>query len=176
VSYAEEHHQVSERRASRLAGISRSSQRYQGRPAQDLELREKVKEMARKRQRFGHLRITAMLRREGLRVNHKRIYRICRQERLLVRRRRRKRLKRQGIPATEVAVRANQRWAMDFVQDALAEGRVLRILTVEDTYTREALAIEVDTSLPGQRVRRALDQLIVERIDRKRLESITARN
>lgn len=173
MNYAEEHRHVSERRACRLAGISRSSQRYQGQPAQDMELREKVKEMARKRQRFGHLRITAMLRRAGVMVNHKRIYRICGEERLLVPRRRRKRFKRQGIPATEVAVRANQRWAMDFVQDALADGRVLRILTVEDTYTREALATEVDTSLPGLRVRRVLDQLIT---DRNRPEEIRVDN
>lgn len=154
---------MSERRACRLAGISRSSQRYQAPPAQDGELREKVKQIARKRQRFGHLRITAMLRRAGVMVNHKRIYRICREQRLLVPRRRRRRLQRQAIPTTEVAVRANQRWAMDFVQDALADGRVLRILTVEDTFTREALATEVDTSLPGLRVRRVLDRLVLER-------------
>jgi putative transposase len=143
-------------------GISRSVCRYPGRPAADGEIREKVKEIARKRQRFGHLRITALLRRQGQRVNHKRIYRICRQERLLVPRRRRKRLQRQSVPASQAATHRNQRWAMDFVQDGLANGRVLRILTVEDTYTREGLAITVDTSIPGLRVRRELDRLIAE--------------
>jgi putative transposase len=85
-------------------------------------MREKVREIARKRQRFGHLRITALLRREGLRENHKRIHRICREERLLIPRRRRKGLQRQSVPGS--------------------------------------LAITVDTSLPGLRVRRELDRLI----------------
>ena len=153
-------HELSQRGACRLVGISRSVCRYQVRPATDGETREKVKAIARKRQRFGHLRITALLRREGQQVNHKRIYRICRQERLLVPRRRRKRLQRQGVPASQAATHRNHRWAMDFVQDGLANGRVLRILTVEDTYTREGLAITVDTSIPGLRVRRELDRLI----------------
>jgi putative transposase len=133
--------------------MSRSVWRYQSRRPADTKLREKVWEIARKRQRFGHLRITALLRRGGLRVNHKRIHRICREGRLLVPRRRRKRLQRQSVPGSQTATRRNHRWAMDFVQDGLANGRVLRILRVEDTYTytytREGWAITVDTSLPG---------------------------
>jgi putative transposase len=155
-------HEVSQRRACRLVNISRSAWRYQSRGPADTEVREKVREIARQRQRFGHLRITALLRRQGLRVNHKRIYRICRQERLLVPQRRRKRLKRQGVPVSQAATHRNHRWAMDFVQDGLANGKVLRILTLEDTYTREGLAITVDTSIPGLRVRRELDRLIAE--------------
>jgi putative transposase len=86
---------VGERRACRLVGISRSVLRYRSRRPDDSELRERVKQIARKRQRFGHLRITAILRREGTRVNHKKIHRICREEHLQVPRRRRKRLKRE---------------------------------------------------------------------------------
>jgi putative transposase len=160
VRHAVKQHELSQRRACRLIGMSRSVWRYKSRRPPDTELRAKVREIARKRQRFGHLRITALLRREGLRVNHKRIHRICREERLLVPRRRRKRLQRQSVPGSQAATRRNHRWAMDFVQDGLANGRVLRILTVEDTYTREGLAITVDTSLPGLRVRRELDRLI----------------
>jgi putative transposase len=141
-------------------GISRSACRYQARPPADGEIRETVREIARKRQRFGHLRITALLRREGQCVNHKRIYRICRQEQLLVPQRRRNRLQRPGVSVSQAATHRNHRWAMDFVQDGLANGRVLRRLTVEDTYTREGLAITVDTSIPGLRVRRELDRLI----------------
>ena len=155
-------HELSQRRGCRLVGIGRSVWSYQSRRPPDTEVREKVREIARQRQRFGHLRITALLRREGMRVNHKRIYRICRQERLLIPRRHGKRLKRQSIPGSEPVGRRNQRWAMDFLQDATAQGRVLRILTVEDTYTREGLATEVDTSIPGLRVRRVLDRLIAE--------------
>ena len=153
-------HKVSQRRACRLVGISRSVQRYRSRRKPDTELRAKVRAIAEQRPRFGHLRITALLRRQGLRVNHKRIYRICRQENLLVPRKRRKKLKRLGVPGSQAALRRNQCWAMDFVQDALANGRVLRALTVEDIYTREGLAITVDTSIPGTRVRRELDRLV----------------
>ncbi len=142
--------------------MSRSVLRYRSRRSDDTELRERVKTIARQRQRFGHLRITAMLRREGIRVNHKKIHRICREEHLQVPRRRRKRLKR-PLVALAPATRVNQRWAMDFVQDAMADGRTLRMLTIGDTYTREGLAIVVDTSISGLRVRRELDRLIGER-------------
>jgi putative transposase len=84
VRHAVKQHELSQRRACRLIGMSRSVWRYRSRRPPDTELREKVRAIARKRQRFGHLRITALLRRQGLRVNHKRIHRICREERLLV--------------------------------------------------------------------------------------------
>ena len=153
---------MAERRACRLVGLSRTVLRYRTRRVDDVAVRERVKEIARTRQRFGHLRITAMLRREGTLINHKRVHRICREEQLLVPRRRRKRLKRSAV-ALEPATRANQRWAMDFVQDALADGRTLRLLTIADTYTREGLAIVVDTSISGLRVRRELSRLVAER-------------
>jgi putative transposase len=132
---------------------------YKARGRDDGDLRERIREIARKRQRFGHLRITAMLRREGRHVNHKTVYRICREERLLVPKLRRKRLRRPAV-VLEPSTRRNQRWAMDFVHDALADGRMLRILAIEDTWSREALACVVDTSISGLRVRRELSRLI----------------
>src|SRR3546814_12262629 len=56
---------------------------------------------------------------------------------------------------------ANERWSLDFVSDALADGRRFRALCVVDDFTREALAVVVDTSLSGQRVARAMDRIIV---------------
>jgi putative transposase len=58
---------------------------------------------------------------------------------------------------------SNETWTMDFLQDALASGRKLRTLSIEDAYTREMLAIEVDTSLPALRVVRVLEKLRYER-------------
>jgi putative transposase len=92
-------------------------------------------------------------------VNHKRVYRLYREEGLTVRRRRRKRVSRADrLPLLTPADR-NQLWCLDFMQDALNWGRRFRLLTVVDVFTREALAIEVDTSMPGTRVVQVLERL-----------------
>ena len=101
--------------------------------------------------------------REGVIVNHKRVERLYREEGLAVRRRRRKRVARDGRGRAAVPGRPNQQWGVDFVSDALAWGRRIRLFTVVDVFTREALAIEVDTSLPGGRVVRVLERLVAER-------------
>jgi putative transposase len=95
-------------------------------------------------------------------VNHKRLLRVYQEAGLAVRRRERKRLARErvGMP---VLTRPNQEWSIDFVSDALANGRAIRSLTVLDDFTKESLAIEVDTSLSGLRVTRVLDRIIAER-------------
>ncbi len=104
-----------------------------------------------------------LLRREGFGVNHKRVYRLYREEGLAVRRRKRKRMAGVARVPPEAPLRPNQQWSMDFVADALANGRRIRVLTVLDDFTRESLATEVDTSLPGLRVTRVLDRLAIER-------------
>lgn len=147
----------SERHACALVGIGRASHRYRGRRrADEAALRRRLCALAGERPRFGYRRLHALLRREGVVVNHKRIERLYRAEGLAVRRRRRKRAARdlRGRPAQPL--RPNQQWALDFLGDALARGRRIRLLTVVDAWTREALAIEVDTSLPGERVVRVL--------------------
>ena len=96
-------------------------------------------------------------------MNHKRVYRIYREEGLTVRRRGRKRVSREARLPLPAPVGPNQLWSLDFVSDALAWGRRIRLLCVIDAFTRESLAIEVDTSLPGVRVAQVLDRLIAER-------------
>jgi putative transposase len=115
--------------------------------------------LAALRPRFGYRRLGVLLRREGYVANHKRVYRLYQQNHLALRRKRCKR--RTGRrPAPLVApVSANQVWAMDFMQDSLANGHKFRTLNVVDVYTRECRAIEVDTSLGGARVVRVLAQL-----------------
>jgi putative transposase len=127
------------------------------------ELRQKLRELAMVRRRFGYRRLHALLRREGLDVNHKRVYRLYAKEQLWVRKRSRKR--RLAVPRVPMRVptAANQVWSLDFVSDALASGRRFRTLNLTDDFTREALAIEVDTSLSGIRVTRVLDRLKIER-------------
>lgn len=126
-------------------------------------LRARLRELAAQRPRFGYRRLQVLLRREGVMVNHKRLARLYRAEGLAVRCRKRKARApiRRGRPP--VPNGANEQWALDFLQDALASGRTIRLLSVIDVYTREALALEVDTSLPGSRVVAVLERLRGER-------------
>jgi hypothetical protein len=103
-------------------------------------------------------------------VNSKRVYRIYVEEKLIVRRRkRRRRICAQARVLFAAPAKKNEAWTMDFLLDALATGRKVRTLSIEDAYTREMLAIEVDTSLPALRVVRVLEKLRLERgLDRDR--------
>jgi putative transposase len=163
VGYAQEQVGLSQRRACQLVGSARSTIRYQSRQRTDHVLRAWLRKLAAHRPRFGYRRLHILLRREGIVVNHKRVERLYREEGLAVRRRTRKSLTpiRRGRPAAPH--RANEQWALDFLQDALASGRTIRLLSIIDVFTREALALEVDTSLPGSRVVRVLDRLVGER-------------
>jgi len=93
-------------------------------------------------------------------VNHKRVERIYRQERLSLRVKKRKKLKALSRIALPRAVRPDQQWSMDFIHDRLWEGRKFRSLSIVDTFTHECLALEVDTSLGGERVKRVLERLV----------------
>lgn len=95
-------------------------------------------------------------------MNHKRLFRVYREAGLSVKRKKRKRLVRIGQPV-HIATEPNQQWSIDFVHDRMGNGRPVRVLTVVDNFTRECLALEVDTSLPSRRVTRALDNVIASR-------------
>lgn len=156
------HSALSERRACELAGTPRSSYRYlvrRRREEVDQELRGRLRELAAERRRFGYRRLTVLLRREGWRVNPKRVCRLYRAEGLGVRRRKRKRIAATERQPPRALTRPNERWSMDFISDALSDGRKFRSLNIVDDYTRRCLAVEVDTSLAGGRVVRVLETL-----------------
>lgn len=155
--------QLSERRACGLMSISVSVLRYQARPDRNDELRERVTTLAQERRRFGYRRIHILLEREGWAVNVKRTYRLYREAGLAVRQRRRKRIGLTERIALSLPSQPNDTWSMDFVHDGLADGRRIRCLTIVDDYTKETLAIEVDTSLSGLRVARVLDRIALHR-------------
>ena len=163
VPYLRAEWRITERRACGLLSVCRMTVRYESRRQDDTAIRVRLRELAAMRRRWGYRRMHVLLRREGTQVNHKRVYRIYREEGLSVRRRKRKR----GVSAARTPLLRpelpNEVWGLDFVSDALAWGRKLRMLTVLDLYTREALAIEVDTSLSGGRVARVLERIITER-------------
>lgn len=154
--------EVSERRACELNRMDRSSYRYEPRPDRNGELRDRLIELARQKPRFGYRRLGVLLEKSGTVVNHKRLFRVYQEAGLGVRRREKKRLER-GVAGMPLLSRPNQEWSLDFVSDALANGRAIRALTVLDDFTRESPAIEVDSSLSAARVTRVLDGVIYAR-------------
>lgn len=123
-----------------------------------------MRELSEQRRRFGYRRICALLRREGFTANKKQIYRIYREERLSLKIRKRKKLAAKLRVSIPEPTRANERWSMDFVSDQIGPtGRRIRTLNIVDDFTRECLAIEVDTSIPGSRVVAVLERLSVLR-------------
>jgi putative transposase len=146
-------------RACGLVRISRSLYRYRSKRPECAELKARISEIAEAKRRYGYRRIYVRLRREGWQVNRKRVYRLYREAGLLVRRRKRKRIglvERKPLPKPAAA---NVSWSMDFVSDGLADGRRLRCLNIVDDCTRECVAIEVDTSITGSRVKAVLERL-----------------
>lgn len=161
VEHAMESAGLSERQACRYTGFARSSQRYQSR-RDDTALGERLRTLAILRPRWGYRRLYRLLRREGLRVNRKRVQRVYREAGLQVRQRPRKRVALERVSKPAVTS-PNERWSMDFVTDAFADGRCFRNLTVVDDATRECPLIEVARSLPAERVIAALDRVARER-------------
>jgi len=152
---------MSERRACRIIGADRASMRYRSRRQPDETLRERLRQLAHERRRFGYRRLYVLLRREGHMVNRKRVYRLYTAERLMVRRRGgRKRALGMRVPIALPSA-ANERWSLDFVHDQMVDGRRFRIFAVVDDCTRECLALVADTSIPGLRVARELDRIVV---------------
>ena len=143
-------YRVSERRACATVFLQRSVYRYLDQPRDDQAVRQRMKEIAETRVRYGFGRIHILLRREGWRDNHKRTYRIYKEEGLNLRRKRPRRNKtaahRQQRP---LLTGPHQCWSMDFVCDQLFDGRRFRALTLVDNYSRECLEIEVGQNLKG---------------------------
>lgn len=142
-----------------MVDLHRSTMHYKSKKKDDSEIRGRLKELAQQRRRFGSPRLHILLRREGLIINHKRTERIYQEEGLSLRIRRRKKtasVLRVEMPQAE---KPDQRWSMDFMSDCLYDGRKFRVLTVVDDYTRECLAIKVDTSINGVRVTNVLNRI-----------------
>jgi putative transposase len=155
---------VSKKRSCRLALLQRATFYYRSRAKDQTVLRMRIRELAHSRPRFGYERIHILLRREGWRVGRNRVHRLYRLEGLQVRMRVRRRkhisLHRGPVP---VATARNEYWSMDFVHDQLTNGRKFRVLTVIDKWSRESVLLEVDFSLTGQSVVKAMQRLCLSR-------------
>jgi putative transposase len=165
VSRACEKLRISERRACRVLGQARSTQRHVVAAAGDeAGLTQRITALATAYGRYGYRRITALLQAAGWRVNHKRVERIWRQEGLKVPQRQPKRSRlwlNDGSCVRRRAEYADQVWSYDFVLDRTQDGRPLRMLTLLDEYTRECLAIDVARSLKADDVLDRLAELFV---------------
>ncbi|MCP1239220.1 MAG: IS3 family transposase [Acetobacter sp.] len=151
---------LSERRACVLVGVARRVARYVFAGADDAALRQRLRELADQRRRFGYRRLGYLLAREGFSPNHKKLFRLYQEEGLKVRHRSgRKRALGTRSPMT-IPQEPGQRWSLDFVSDALICGRRFRILAVIDDFSRKNLALVADTSLSGVRVARELTALV----------------
>jgi len=150
---------LSQRRVCRLTGWNRSSLQYQPLPADDGPLRERLRHWAARQPRWGAPILHAVLKTEGLVINHKRTERLYREEGLSLRRKRRRKLPAIARVPLPQATAPNQRWSMDFIHDQLSCGRRFRCLTLVDDFTRQCLALHVDSSIGGAAVAAVLDPL-----------------
>lgn len=158
---------LSERRACKIAGQHRSTQRRQPAVADDDgALRRELRAISAAKPRWGYRRAHARLCEEGWSLNRKRTQRIWREEGLRVpqRKRKRARLGESSAPADRLrAERPDHVWALDFQFDATTDARALKFLNIVDEFTREALTIEVDRSIDADQTVAALERLVAER-------------
>jgi putative transposase len=159
---------LSERRACRITGQHRSTQRHRPTRRRDRDdaLRARLRSLSREHPRWGYRRAWASLRSEGWEANRKKIQRLWREEGLRVPAKRRKR-QRLGTSTTEAArlraLRPDHVWALDFQFDTTQDGRILKLLHVVDEHTREALAIEVERRIDADRTVSVLEQVVAAR-------------
>ena len=166
-----EENQLSERQACRFLGISRIVFRYQSKKPGDEEIIKLLMEIAERKPRWGFKKMHDYLRNQGYAWNHKKVHRIYCETRLNLRVKPKKRLPSRDPQPLVTPDKANISWSIDFMSDSLACGRAFRTLNILDDFNREGLWIEVDTSLPAERVIRVLDTLALWRGYPKQLRS-----
>lgn len=156
---------VSIGRATQAVGLSRAAwyKRPQDRLEGDREVIAALTGITEANRRWGFWQCYQQLRFAGYRWNHKRVYRVYTELGLQHRRRTKKRIPSRDRQSLDTPSLPNAVWAVDFMSDALSVGRRFRTLNVLDEGMREGLAIEIDTSLPGERVVRVLERLIAWR-------------
>jgi transposase InsO family protein len=160
---AQERFGLSERRACRIVGQPRSTQRRPPRPPGDGPLRRRLHEIARHHQRFGYRRAHALLIREGWMINRKKVLRIWREEGLKVQARHHKRRRPPAGERARRAGRPNEVWAIDFQFDSTSDGRALKLANVVDEFTREALATRTGRTCTADELVGVLERLVATR-------------
>lgn len=150
------------RLACKVVGISENCLRYSKKnSSENVIIADWLLRLTTTHKRWGFGLCFMYLRNiKGFKWNHKRVYRIYRELELNLRIKPRRKIKRDKPDALATPISVNQIWSMDFMSDNLIDGRHFRTFNVIDDYNREALAIDVDLSLPSERVIRSLEQVI----------------
>lgn len=149
-------------RACKLVSLPRS-QYYYTTQKDDAEVIEALQELAFAHPTYGFRKLFAYLRRSGKAWNHKKVYRVYKLLKLNKKRKGKRRVPARVKQPLKQQTAVNKIWSMDFMSDSMMGGRKFRTLNVIDDCSREALAIEVDTSISARRVIRVLDRIIEER-------------
>jgi len=158
VAVLQSSYRISTRRACGLVGHHRSTQLYRSKRRDASGLRQRMKELAAARPRYGYRRIHTLLRREGWTDNMKRVYRFYRLDGLAVRSKPRKKHRAAARVPPRTATAPRQRWAIDFIHDSLADGRAFRVLSVVDVFSRSSEVLEPGTGFTGERVAALLER------------------
>ena len=161
--YAIQTHELSERQACQMMKISRTVYRYQAVKPDDSEMIEQLLLIAEHKPRWGFKKMYQYLRNQGHRWNHKRVRRVYCELGLNLRVKPKKRLpSREPKPLVQPEA-ANISWSLDFMSDSLMSGRAFRTLNVIDDFNREGLWIDIDISIPAERVIRVLEMIALWR-------------
>jgi putative transposase len=163
VDHMRQEHGLSVRKSCKMLKLSRTVYNYQPMPLDDGPIIEILTTLADHQPKHGFRKLFKKIRRQGKSWNHKRVYRVYCALKLNLRRKGKKRLPSRHPEPLMVPSTANGCWSIDFMSDALYGGQRFRTFNVLDDFNREALAIEVDTSLPATRVVRVLDQVAMWR-------------
>ena len=156
-------HGISERQACRIFRISRTAYRHQSQQTDDGEIGRLLKGIAEWKPRWGFKKMHDYLKLQGYCWNHKKVHRIYSQLGLNIRVKPKKRLPSRNPKPLREPEEANISWSMDFMSDSLACGRAFRTLNIIDDFNREGMWVEIDTSLPSERVIRVLEMLALWR-------------
>ena len=177
VQYLTASYGLSVRRACRVLPLARSTYKYQSRAPQHTALRQRIRDLALSRVGWGYRRLTTVLQREGWSVGRKLVYRLYREENLLLRpKKRRRRVSHQARVLQSTPHQLNEQWSMDFMSDALVDGRRIRVLTIVDDFSRESVYIGVGSHFRGIQVAQTLASVARRDLHRRKLESIMVQN
>ena len=146
-----------------IVGIPRSTYGYKAKPKDDAPVQEVLTALTDKHVDIGFWQSYHRIRNKGYQWNHKKVYRIYTDMKLNIRRKPKRRLPARIMEALGIPDAPNKVWSIDFMSDALTDGRRFRLFNVIDDFNRESLSIDIDTSLPARRVIRALERLVAER-------------